>query len=131
MLTASNVILTLKIAVAAVTVLLLASLVALLMGRYRLHGRINVVFFVLTLGAVLGLEVLTNFVLAEKLSAAVPEESLRLHLCFSAPAFVLMIGMLATGLMRARRVHLALSVLFGVAWVGTFVTGIFFLPLRS
>lgn len=126
--TASNVILTLKVAVAAVTVLLIASLVALLLGRYKLHGRINVVFFVLTLVAVLGLEVLIRFVVDESFFAQVPGESLRVHLCFSVPAFVLMIGMLVTGLLRKRRVHLALSVLFGIAWVGTFVTGIFFLP---
>jgi hypothetical protein len=129
-LTASNVILTLKIAVIAVTILLIASLVALLRGRYKLHGRINVVFFVLTLVAVLGLEVLIRFV-DEKLFAAVPWESLRVHLCFSVPAFVLMIGMLVTGLLRRRRVHLTLAVLFAVAWVGTFVTGVFFLPVKS
>ena len=52
MLTGPNVILTLKVAVAAVTVLLLASLVALARGQYRLHGRINLVFFTLTLAAV-------------------------------------------------------------------------------
>lgn len=128
---ASNVILALQVAVVAVTVLLLASLVALLLGRKRLHGRINVVFFVLTLGAVLGLEVLTRFVAAEKFSEAVPAEYMRLHLCFSVPAFVLMVGMLVTGLLGARRVHLVLSVLFAVAWIGTFVTGVFFLPVRS
>src|SRR5436190_21358217 len=99
-LSASNVILTLKVAVAAVTVLLIASLVALLRGRYRLHGRINVAFFVLTLVAVLGLEVVIRFV-DRRLFEAVPESSLRVHLCFSVPAFVLMIGMLITGLLRS------------------------------
>ena len=130
MLTASNVILALQIAVAAVTVLLVASRVALLRGNYRLHGRINVVFFALTLTAVLGLEVLIRFVDA-RLFDVVPASSLRVHLCFSIPAFFLMIGMLVTGKMRARRAHLALSVLFGIAWAGTFVTGIFFLPVSS
>src|SRR5206468_5348578 len=57
-LTGPNVILALKVAVAAVTVLLLASLVALVRRNYRLHGRINLAFFVLTLTAVLGLELL-------------------------------------------------------------------------
>lgn len=128
--TASNVILTLKIAVAAVTVLLLVSLVALLKGRYRLHGRLNVAFFVLTLGAVLGLEVLIRFV-KKDIFDAVPAENLRVHLCFSIPALVLMFAMLFTGQTGRRRVHLTLAVLFGIAWVGTFVTGIFFLPVRS
>ena len=51
MLTGPNVILTLKIAVAAVTVILAASLICLLRGRYRLHGRLNIVFFILTVAA--------------------------------------------------------------------------------
>ena len=42
-----------------------------------------------------------------------------------------MIGMLITGKMRARRVHLTLAVFFGIAWIGTFVTGVCFLPVRS
>ena len=57
MLTAENTILALKIAVSAVTVLLLASFVALLRGNIRLHGRINTVFFILTISALVGLEV--------------------------------------------------------------------------
>jgi len=48
---AAVVILVLKVAVIAVTVLLVASLTALARGNIRLHGRINYVFFVLTLGA--------------------------------------------------------------------------------
>jgi hypothetical protein len=128
--TASNVILTLKIAVAAVTVLLIASLIALIRGRYRLHGRINVVFFVLTLVAVLGLEGIIRFV-DPALFNIVPRSSLNVHLCFSIPALVLMIGMLITGKLRARRAHLTLAVFFGIAWAGTFVTGIFFLPVQT
>lgn len=130
MLTASNVILTLKIAVAAVTILLLASLVALLTGRYRLHGRINIVFFALTLTAVLGLEVLIRFV-DRNLFDVVPVSALRVHLCFSIPALFLMIGMLVTGKLHLRRVHLTIAIFFGIAWIGTFITGIFFLPVRS
>jgi hypothetical protein len=128
--TASNVILVLQIAVVAVTVLLAASLIALLKGRYKLHGQINVVFFALTLTAVLGLEVIIRFV-DPNIFDKVDAPSLRTHLCFSIPALFLMIGMLVTGKMRARRVHLALAVLFGIAWTGTFVTGIFFLPVSS
>lgn len=134
MLTASNVILTLKVAVVAVTVLLFVSLFALARGNYKLHGRINVAFFVLTLVAVLGLEVMIRFVDPD-LFVAFREEPLRsalfIHLCFSVPALVLMFAMLITGKMHRRRVHLTLSVLFGLAWVGTFITGIFFLPVRS
>jgi hypothetical protein len=129
-LTASNVILALKIAVAAVTVLLVVSLVALLRGKYRLHGRLNTVFFVLTLVAVLGLEVVVRFI-DPRIFDDVPGEVLLVHLCFSVPALVLMFGMLITGRMHRRAVHLALAVLFGVAWVGTFVTGIFFLRVPS
>jgi hypothetical protein len=61
-LTAGNVILILKIAVVAVTLLLICSLIALLLRRYRLHGRINLVFFVLTLAALLGLEVVARVI---------------------------------------------------------------------
>src|SRR5205085_1181297 len=55
-LTGPNVILVLKVAVAGVTGLLLASLVALRRGNYRLHGRINLVFFGLTAATLVGFE---------------------------------------------------------------------------
>jgi hypothetical protein len=129
-LTASNVILTLKIAVAAVTLLLLVSLLALLRGKYRLHGWLNTVFFVLTLVAVLGLEVILRFI-DRDMFESLDQQTLKVHLCFSVPALVLMFGMLITGRMHRRSVHLTLSVLFAVAWIGTFVTGIFFLSVRS
>src|SRR4051794_38014480 len=57
-----DIILTLKILVTAVTVLLLASLAALARGNPRLHGRLNTVFFVLTMGTVVGFEGLLQFV---------------------------------------------------------------------
>ena len=44
-----QVILGLKIAVVAVTAILITSLIALWLGKYRLHGRINLAFFLLTL----------------------------------------------------------------------------------
>src|SRR5208282_5293214 len=56
MLTGPHVILALKVAVAGVTLLLLLSFVALARGNYRLHGRINLVFFTLTLVTLLGFE---------------------------------------------------------------------------
>ncbi len=132
MLTGPNVILALKIAVTAVTVLLLASLVALARGQYRLHGRINVVFFTLTLAAVLGLELVVRVVNPEVFDYIARDpalhRALNIHLCFSVPSALLMPAMLYTGLTGRRRVHLRLAFLFGLLWTGTFVTGVFFLP---
>ena len=129
MLTGHLVILTLKVAVAAVTVLLAASLVALVKGRYRLHGRINLAFFTLSLAAVLGLEVVIRFLKPELFDYLRDEPVFFIHLCFSVPALLLMPAMLYTGLSHRRTIHLFLAALFGVAWTGTFITGIFFLPV--
>src|SRR5438309_7997031 len=87
-LTGPQVILILKLAVSAVTLLLLGSLVALLRGNYRLHGRINVVFSALTLAALLGLEVLVRFI-DPRLFDYFDAETLfclRVHLCFAVPS---------------------------------------------
>ena len=131
MLTGPNVILALQVAVAAVTVLLAASLVALARGRVRLHGRINLVFFILTLAAVLGLEVVIRFIEPTVFDYIRdhPElaRNLRVHLCFSVPSLLLMPVMLYTGLTHRRTAHLILAAVFGVAWLGTFITGIFYL----
>ena len=132
MLTGPLVILTLKVAVAAVTVLLLASLVALARGHKWLHGRINLVFFTLTLVTVLGFETIIH-VIDPTLFNYIEEHpqlsrALRIHLCFSVPAALLMPAMLYTGLTHRRTMHLALAWLFGVLWLGTVVTGIFWLP---
>lgn len=133
MLTGPNVILALKIAVAAVTVILLASIVALLRGQYRLHGRLNLAFFILTLAAVLGFEMVIrvfNPATFDYIKENVElNEALQVHLMFSVPALLLMPAMLYTGLTRRRGIHLALACLFSIAWVGTFITGIFFLPV--
>jgi hypothetical protein len=129
-LTGPDIILTLKVAVAAVTVLLLASLVALALGNYRLHGRINVVFFVLTFSALFGLELLVR-IIEPGLFDYFDEDmrrALAVHLCFSLPAAALLPAMLYTGLTHRRTVHLVLAAFFGVFWTGTFITGIFFLP---
>lgn len=132
MLTGPRVILTLQLAVVAVTLILLASLVALFYGRYRLHGRLNLAFFVLTLVAVLGLEVLIRFIDPGVFEYIHHNENLRrglrTHLCFAVPALVLMPLMLYTGLTQRRVLHLTLAALFSLAWVGTVVTGLFFLP---
>jgi uncharacterized membrane protein YozB (DUF420 family) len=133
-LTPANIILTLQVAVAAVTALLAASLVALWRGQYRLHGRINVVFFVLTLTAVLGLEVIIRIIDPEMFYFEGSEDlrqALQVHLCFSIPAVVLMCGMLVTGKMHRRTMHLTLAGLFAVAWAGTFITGLFFLRVPT
>lgn len=130
--TGPAVILTLKLAVAAVTVLLAASLLALARGNRKLHGRLNLAFFVLTLAAVLGLEVVIRLIDPTIYDHFRDHPELRraltVHLCFSVPALLLMPLMLYTGLTRRRALHLALAVLFAVAWAGTFITGIFFLP---
>lgn len=132
MLTGPNVILILKIAVCAVTLILLAALVALARGNYRLHGRINLVFMILTLGAVLGLEFLIR-VYDPKLFDyfdAETRKSLFVHLWFSVPSAMMLPVMYITGRAHLRRVHIPLACVFSVLWIGTFVTGVFWLPHR-
>ena len=127
-----HVILGLKIAVIAVTVLLLASLLALGSGRIRLHGRINIVFFVLTVFALFVFEVVIRYINPAAFDYFNADPNLRhalnVHLCFSVPSALLMPFMLYTGLSRYRTAHLLLAFVFGVLWFGTFVTGVFFLP---
>ena len=135
MLTAEAVILTLKIAVIAVTLLLACSLTALALGHYRLHGRINLVFFVLVLGALLGLELVTNVVSPGLLQRFLQQQDalgmLYVHLGFSVPAALILPLMLYSGLKRFRTVHISMGIVFLLLWSGTFVTGIFFLPHTS
>jgi uncharacterized membrane protein YozB (DUF420 family) len=129
-LTGPNVILALKVAVAAVTVVFLTSLVALARGHYRLHGRLNVAFFGLTVAALLALEVVVRL-LDPRLFDYFDERTrflLSVHLAFALPAAGLMGAMLVTGLTRRRDLHLFLAGAFSVLWAGTFLTGIFFLP---
>ncbi|MBL8797270.1 MAG: DUF420 domain-containing protein [Planctomycetia bacterium] len=132
MLTGPNVILTLKVAVSAVTVLLLASLVALARGNHRLHGRINVVFFTLTLVTVLGFEAIIQLIEPTIFQYIKEHAELRralnIHLCFSVPSALLMPAMLYTGLTHRRQAHLILAVVFGLLWTGTVVTGVLLLP---
>jgi uncharacterized membrane protein YozB (DUF420 family) len=129
-LTGPQVILTLKVAVVAVTLLLLASLLALARGNYRLHGRINIAFTVLTVAALFGLEVVARVVDPQLFDYfdADTAQSLRVHLCFSVPAATLLPVMLYTGLTHRRDVHLYLAGVFSVLWAGTFITGVFWLP---
>ncbi len=131
-LTAGTVILILKIAVIAVTLLLVASLLALRLGRPRWHGRINLVVFVLTLSALLGLEVVARAInprlFNEHFDRTDAWGALYIHLAFSLPAAAVLLVMLVTGLRRNIRIHYPLGLVFLVIWTGTFITGVFFLP---
>lgn len=135
MLSAETIILALKVAVGAVTVLFLASLLALLRGKQRLHGRINWVFFVLTITALLGLEVIAHVLspgmFSDYFTRTDSWNALAVHLCFALPAAVTLPLMLYTGARHKRQIHIALSVLFTLLWTGTFITGIFFLPHQA
>ncbi len=130
-----TVILILKVAVFAVTLLLLASLAALAAGKQRLHGRINIVFFVLTAMTVVAFEGLIRIDEARQgtLFAYIREneelnQRLTTHLYFSIPSALLMPVMLWTGLTHRRTPHIVLAWVFGLLWLGTFVTGVFTLP---
>ena len=59
---AGTVILILKILVVSVTVLLCVSLAALACKRPRLHGRLNTVFFILTVATLVGFEVVVRMI---------------------------------------------------------------------
>jgi hypothetical protein len=129
---AGVVILILKIAVIAVTILWVGSLVALALGKTQLHGRINIVFFALTLAALLGLEVIARVISPDIFDNYLNEHDaknmLYVHLAFSLPSAGLLFVMLFTGLRHKRNWHIATGILFSILWIGTFVTGIFFLP---
>lgn len=127
---AGNVFLTLKILVVAVTLLLVASMIALAVGRPRWHGRINTLFFILTATTVLGFEVIVRFVnphLTAEFSTE-QRDALTIHLGFSIPSALLLPAMLYTGLRRRKTIHIAIGILFLLLWTGTFITGVFFLP---
>jgi hypothetical protein len=130
MLTPGTVILALKVAVAAVTVLLAASLVALAAGKPRLHGRINTAFFALVGVTVLGFEVVIRVVLPDMTAGFTAEQrdALRIHLGFSVPAALMLPAMLFTGRRQYKSAHAVLAAGFLVLWAGTLVTGVFFLP---
>ena len=122
--TGPQIILTLKVLVVVVTVLLLASLVALALKRPRLHGHINTAFFVLTMSTVAGFEALLQWV--DVASAFDPEarRALYTHLWFSVPSALLLPAMLVSGKMRLKRLHIALAVVFSALWTGTVITGL-------
>lgn len=116
----------------AVTLLLCISLVALANGKVRLHGKINLMFFILTLAALFLFEIVVRMIdpvlfsgLWKNVELA---KSLKIHLCFAVPSALLMGIMLFTGLRRLKTWHRGVSVVFLVCWFGTFYTGIFWLP---
>ena len=127
--TGPEIILTLKVLVSAVTVLFAASIVAIATGHRRLHGRINLAFFVLTMTTVLGFELLLR--LGTDVSASFSPEArqaLRVHLVFAVPSALLLPLMLWTGATRRRRLHRPLAGLFLLLWTATVYTGLFTLP---
>jgi uncharacterized membrane protein YozB (DUF420 family) len=129
MLSGPTIILTLKVLVSAVTVLFVAAVVAIGTGRKKLHGRINTAFFILTMTTVIGFELLLR--LGTDMTATFSPEALqalRVHLYFAIPSAVLLPLMFLSGKLHWKFLHAAMGCLFTVLWVGTFVTGVFFLP---
>jgi uncharacterized membrane protein YozB (DUF420 family) len=123
------IILTLKILVSVVTVLFVAAVVAIGNGNRKLHGRLNTAFFALTMTTVVAFELLLRLG-TDVTSTFSPEaiKALRVHLLFAVPSAVLLPVMFVLGKLRWRILHTATGCLFTVLWVGTFVTGVFFLP---
>jgi hypothetical protein len=119
-----QIILALKVLVVAVTVLLLASLVALVLKRPRLHGHINTAFFVLTMATVAGFEALLQSVNVSATFDDAARQALHTHLWFSVPSALLLPAMLVSGKMRLKRLHIALAVVFSLLWTGTVITGL-------
>ena len=128
LLTGPTIILTLKVLVATVTVLLVGSLAALAAGRPRLHGRINTLFFALTMLTVAGFETLLQFIDVKSAFDEPALDSLRTHLWFAVPSAIMLPAMFLSGVKRRKKLHIALSVGFVTLWTGTFITGIFYLP---
>lgn len=124
MLTGPHIILTLKVLVVAVTLLLLASFVALLLKRPRLHGHINTAFFVLTMLTVVAFEALLQWIDVSATFDDAARQALRTHLWFAVPSALLLPAMLVSGKMRRKQLHLALAAVFLLVWTGTVITGL-------
>jgi hypothetical protein len=128
--TGPQVILGLKVAVALVTALLIASAVALALKKPRLHGILNSLLTILTLAAVVIFEVIIRL-MGVDVKAHMNEDArfaLKIHLCFVIPLTPILLWMLISGWKRRIKMHLAVSVLFLTLWIGMFITGMFFLP---
>ena len=128
----STIILTLKVLVCTVTLLFAIAVGAILMGHKRLHGWVNTIFFVLTMSTVFGFELLIR-IGGDITATFSPEarQALRIHLMFAIPAAVIMPVMFWSGWTQRKRLHLPLAVVFTLVWIGTFITGVFFLPHRG
>ena len=130
--TPGNVILVLKILVAAVTVLVIVSLVALALGKKKLHGRMNIIMFVLTMLTLVGFEVIIKIVSPGMIRNYFTENDqmqiLYIHLCFAIPAALFLLVQFFTGILKRYKIHRITGILFLIFWTGTFITGIFFLP---
>ena len=129
MLTGPLIILTLKVLVVAVSVLFAAAVVSIALGRKKLHGRLNTAFFILTMTTVVGFELLLRFFV--DVSATFSDDArqaLRVHLCFAIPSAILLPAMILSGARHWVKLHVACGILFTLVWIGTFVTGVFFLP---
>lgn len=131
MLTGPHILIALKVLVSTVTILFASSIVAIVLGKRRLHGQINTVFFVLTMITVIAFEVLLRWGV-DVAGTFTPEarQVLRVHIAFAAPSAVLLPVLFITGFTGRRRAHVPLAVIFTVLWAGTFVTGVFFLPSK-
>ena len=84
----------------------------------------------LTLLTVLGFELLLR-VVGIKVTEGwddYAKTALKIHLCFVIPLVPILVFMLVTGWRGQRKMHLGVSVIFLILWIGMFVTGMFFLP---
>ena len=129
MLSGPQILLLLKVLVTTVTVIFAAALWAIATGRKKLHGRLNTLFFALTMTTVVGFELLIRF--GTDMSSAFTDaerQALRVHLCFAIPSAVLLPAMLLSGAKRWKKLHLVCGTLFTLLWIGTFITGVFFIP---
>jgi uncharacterized membrane protein YozB (DUF420 family) len=125
MLSGSTIILTLKVLVSFVTVIFAAAMLCLALGRIRWHGRLNGIFFALTMTTVVAFEVLLR--LGTDVATSFSEEALqalRIHLCFSIPATICLPLMLVSGLKGWRKLHIRLGIMFTIFWLGTLITGL-------
>lgn len=129
MVTGPTIILTLKVLVSAVSLLYAAAVIAILLNRKKLHGRLNTAFFFLTMTTVVGFELLLR--IGIDVAATFSDEALqalRIHLCFAVPSAILLPLMMLSGVRHWKKLHVATGVLFTLFWIGTFITGVFFLP---
>jgi uncharacterized membrane protein YozB (DUF420 family) len=128
-LTGPDVILLLKVLVSAVTVILVAAIAAIATGHKRLHGRLNTLFFVLTMLTVVLFEGILRFGF-DVAAHFSPEarSALRVHLVFAIPSAIVLPVMYWSGVTHRRRLHLPFAGLFVLLWLGTFITGVCTLP---